>query len=163
MNQFAPFVALIADDLRLWIKGGEATKSRPTQHKPYRRRRSAQPLGNGGAGQTLATERHDLALMLIDQPHRAAVRSGGAVQQASAALGSVGAAPFAHGFGADALGLRNGSHCPAAVQPLDHSHSTMAGWARIIMNVHSGPPGRGCVYGNHSLSARRDILYSSYI
>jgi len=164
MDEFAGQLALIPDDRRSRRQCREPAETSPSQHDANGGQRPANLAGYGWPGQTLPAQGLYLLFRLLAQPGRAATRSGRAIGQTSLAFGDVAIAPFAHRLGRDALCCGDGGDGPPGREALDDQHSTMMGGARIIVDVHPRPPGRGCRCGNHSLSAqpRRDNLCGSY-
>ena len=158
-----PIPSLVAPDRRPDVEGGEPAQPAPAQHDADGGQRPAEAAGDRRAAQALTAQRLDLVLRLLGQPRRAAMRPGGAVDQAGRTLGGMTIAPLADGLGGDAQGRGDGGHRPAGAQALDHQHSAVRHGPRILMDVHPGLRAVGCRPRNHSLPAqpRRDNLHSS--
>ena len=101
VNELARLVALVADDLGLGVEGREPSEATPAQDQPDGGDRPAEPAGDGGSGQALAAELHDLGHRGFAEPGRAVVRARRAVEQAGLAFQGVPVLPFAHGLGID--------------------------------------------------------------
>src|SRR5579859_2042177 len=165
MDEFAWFLALIAEDGGLGVECTETAKPSAAQDEADGGDWTVQPLGNGGRRQALAAQCHDLTDLLVVKFVRTAMGPRRAINQSHGSFRGMTIAPLAHGLWCHTLRLRHRSNAPAAGEAPHHHHSTMPRRARIIMDVHPRPPGRGCRSGNHSLSAqpRRDNLFGSYI
>jgi hypothetical protein len=165
MDQLARVLALVADHRGLGFERREAAEPAPAQDRADGRDRHPELAGDGRPGQPLAPQLLDRRHRPGREPGRAAMRPRGAVAQAGRALGGMAVAPLAHRLGINPQGGRHRRHRPAAPQALDHQHSTMAGGSGILMHVRPRLRVRGCVSGNHNLSAqtRTDNLHSNDI
>jgi hypothetical protein len=150
VDQLARMLALVADDGRLGLEGGEAVEADAAQRQPDRRAGQAKLAGDGRTGPALAAQRLDAGGDLGGLPRRAVVGSGRAVAQPGLALGGRAVAPLADG---PRRGAQADSHLRNALplsQPADDQHSTMRRRPGILMRVHPGLRAGGCWLRNRS-------------
>ena len=166
VDEFAGFLALIAHDLWPGFERAEPSKTEPAQHGADGRARQTKLTRDLRTGAPLAAQ----ALDRGQSVRVGAVRASGGrrtpVPQGKFAARPMPCQPTKRLSKGDPGGSGRISHPPPiGADALHQQGSTLWRQARILVDVHSGLPGVGCVCGNHSFTPtpRMNNPHSFYI
>jgi hypothetical protein len=95
MDQLARALALVADDRGLGVQRRLPAQPVAALDQADGGRRPAEPVGDGGAGEALPSQRRDRRLRRLVQPGRADPRPRAAIAQPGRSLGGVPGPPLA--------------------------------------------------------------------
>jgi hypothetical protein len=153
VDEIAGAAPLVAPDRRLGLDGRELAEAEAGQLGRDRGAGEPEPAGDLGRGQPAVPQPEDHLAPARAHPPGAAQRPRGAVEQTGGTFRALAGAPFAHRPDADAKAGGRSRSRPAAVEAGDQKGSTVGVGPRILVAVHSDPPGQCRPRNPHSRAA----------